>query len=111
MKRGLKVWIRAVAMGLLVAMVLPATFELRLHTQDQGRGAIPHIEAIDFEHHADQCLGSAAVSHDATSQVPLPVVVVLGPDLVVVPNLEPRPCGAEPALRASSRAPPAPVAV
>lgn len=111
MKRGSGLWTRLVATGLLAAMLLPVTLELRLHRQDQGLGGIAHVEAANFQHHADQCLGNAAVTHNITSPVPPPVVACVGPEPVALPSFDAGLLDAEPVLRPSSRAPPVPFAV
>ncbi len=102
--------VRLAALSLLVAMVLPVSFELRLHRQDQRARGVAHVEAQDFQHHADQCLGIADASDQTPLRVPHPPVFTVGLGFVPLPTGVDQPVDAQPFLLPSCRAPPAQVA-
>lgn len=111
MNRVSALWIRLIALSLLVATVLPVSFELRLHRQDQGQRGVAHVEAKDFQHHSDQCLGTAAVSDQTPLRVLPPPLYAVGPEPAPHPTGVDQPFDARPLLLPSCRAPPARVAI
>lgn len=77
---GLK---RLVAVALLLSGGAPSAFELIGHSGGDGPDPLHHVEAANFRHHADQCLGAAAVSSGISPVFELPTLTTL-PDRAVV---------------------------
>ena len=70
---GLK---RLIALLVLLSGATPSAFELIGHGDDGGPQSLHHIESATFRHHADQCLGAAAVSTGADPVVDVPCLTV-----------------------------------
>ncbi len=51
-------------------------FELIGHVGDDGPESLHHVESATFRHHADQCLGAAAVSAGVTPVSAVPTLAV-----------------------------------
>lgn len=63
---------RVLALVLLLAGGAPTAFELLAH--DDGPEPLHHVESATFRHHADQCLGQAAVSNGVAPVFDIPTL-------------------------------------
>ena len=108
MRLGTKRWIRLLATGLLVTMALPTALEVRRHPETQ-EAPLAHAEALNFQHHADDCLAGVAALEGTLPRPHRLVDATLAPEPVANPTCQSGHATAEPTLRPSSRAPPAPV--
>ena len=95
---------RVLALVLLLAGGAPTAFELLAH--DDGPSPLHHVESATFRHHADQCLGAAAVSSGIAPVFALPSLTIL-PDRASA-RVDARDCAVVPIWidRPTSRGPP-----